>query len=602
MKLKSIFILSLLALSFFPVILSSSAPDNTNSKILVSNTVNANTALNISVWVADSTNSSISDANVTITVDNGYFSDITTISAEGQSNVNGFFNATWTTPNVPYTLSEIQTTITANITSSGTSIEISKSVTVKHLNTDSISNSVFSHNDKAIANLTTEFTVQVLDIHNNPVPDLQVTFIADEGEFTTDAIGSSDTNGYFKATWRAPILDGIDQLIVNLHANINASAEIGISISSEITVTTTISNNLSFENINPSKLKEKSETNISIRIMDDVYPAEGALVQISSDDGLFSNNDQSIDLTANSTGYVDVDWTAPDVSDNVTIGFAVYAEFRDINGTYDFNIDVYVSMGYLNANISIAKTEIWQNETLPISVTVFDNATNNPVVGIPVIFGLDMGYWQNGEQAISIDTDSNGIATALFNATSTIFLFDINKINVSVSIADPEYNLLELSTSFTLHRIVVYDMTIKTSAVEINAGESVNFTITAYQNDVPLPEATIDLVATGGLFENGAAEFRDRTGADGTLSIIWSSDILKDITDTLVIYISIEFVNSGLPLHTVNITLQPIITGTPSSTTAGGLSGLSGNTAAIISAIVAIIALAGGAIIFKLKR
>ncbi|MFW9991286.1 MAG: hypothetical protein ACFFD4_04425 [Candidatus Odinarchaeota archaeon] len=584
-------------------------PSETNSSVYIAVTeINPLDTTEISVQAVDTLDAVIEGANVTITAPCGFFTANDQSTIDGTTDSTGFFNVTWKAPQLSFLDLEQPVLFQAVISVNGTEVTVTESVTVKHLNDNAIKNSVIIAPSEVISGGEIKIATLAKDITDTITPNMQVTCDALEGSFQSPANGLTDSNGFFNVTWKAPILTELEpEKNVTIKATVEASGTISIELEKNVTVKLITATELTVTVDAPDEVVGGTEVTILLTVFAGSSPASGGSVTLSVDTGEFSNAEQMITSQINSTGEVEVTWTAPTAESNQTAGFGITAEYLTITDTdiQSFEILVYPKLGDFQVSWTHAAT-VNQNETLSVTLTVIDGTTSLPVQGAQVTLLLELGQWtESSDSSRVVTTDASGNVTAIFDGSNEELITVEVQVEISSTVEKDLYNTLESNTSFTLvKRPNTFDFNITVSDQEIARRETVNLTMVALKNGKPWVNATFELVTTAGAFPDGNATVKARTDAEGKLVITWDSSTLPELAEPLVIYISAKLVNSGLAEKNVMITVTPESSSADTAGTSGQQNGLGdlSNLLPVLLLVVAGVAGVAGGVVFLIRR
>ncbi|MCE7735239.1 MAG: hypothetical protein GPJ54_10205, partial [Candidatus Heimdallarchaeota archaeon] len=471
------------------------------------------------------------------------------------TNSTGFAVVTWTAPFVDFTNDTVVANITAQIQNGAQTKDLFQLITIKHLNTDFIENSVFTDPSPIQSDDFKEITFTVKDKDDNPVEGMQVTATeltalgVIEGEVDSDIQGLSDENGLFQFNWTAPTL-ALEDIEINIQFSflVEASATVNLLFNEEFFVTKFDATVLTVTLSAATEMEAGTNTLIDVSIFAGLDQAEDANITLTVDQGEFSNSDTQILLTANATGLTEVVFTAPTVLTNTTITIAGDAILLSLIGSDSIDILVYVVEREFEATMTFSETQVKQNESLTVTITVTDKESTDVVVGATVSFLLELGVWDENNNALySTTTNAQGIATATFDGTDTAMIFQIQKINVTTTITTDNYAQLEVNGNFSLEKLPdIYTLTATMSASEVTEGGTVTITVDAKINGVAYANTTVHFFAQAGTFDDGTSDYRLRTDAQGNLIVTWDSSSLPDLQESRPIFIEVDLVNSGL--------------------------------------------------------
>ena len=465
-----IFSFSLLVYTSSPVVMVSAntVPDASKSSIFLTGNptaVNPSTQVIIYVNARNSTNNPITGADVNIVPTDGQL----LTSSVGTTNSTGYFNATWKSPAVSFSIPSLNVHFNASIFSNGTTIFVLTSVTVKHLDNSAIKNSQLLLSTSVESNSSTIFPVQVLDASNNPTQNMQVTFMSTgDGEFTPtpQPQGLTNSHGFFNATWQAPSLT-----------------------------------------------KEKPQVNVTISV----------LVQASD----------------------------------------------TINITIQKDVTVVFTIGSLDVNISLNATALDQTAILLSTITVKDHTTHLPVSNADVYLTAELGvFLSSNNPTYHGVTNSNGQISVEYSAVDSQLIVQLQNVSITYLVSNPKYNDSTGSFSFLINKKAsTYQFSSLPSSDLIQFGENVTFLLTAKRNSLYWANATFKITATGGSFSNGNEIFSAKTNNSGILEVVWNSGILVPSIDQQTIYFEIQLINSGLSSITqyVNVSFEHYTTTLPNT-------------------------------------
>jgi len=581
--------------------------NESNSSIIVpQEIIDQNTTLELSVRIADETNTTIEDANVTLTATDGYFLETQVTSINGNTSADGFFNVTWCSPRLGFVDSQV-VDFQATVTYPGSDdIVLMNDITVRHLDDSAIINSHLITPDTIVSGETVEFSTRVLNTYDIPSEAIQVTYsdTSLEGTYESDFFGMTDGEGFFNTTWTAPELD-LQQPEVNitLTALVEANDQINATLTKNITIQLTAAESLTITVLTaPEAVTSEAQTTLVLLVMAESTPATGGEVYISVNDGFFNNSNTDITLTINATGHVIVNWTAPAVEAmNLTCDFNVEATYALIEGSTLFTITTTPILG----NFSVAwdhPDSIMQNVTMTVTLTVKNAADDTAVENVQVSLLLESGNWtETGTPLFNGQTDSNGEIQVTFNGSNIQMSLERRDVAINTTLYKDGFNEFSSGSSFELLKQPdSFTFAAEADSQIITAGDSVILTLTALMNGEPHINATFDLTANAGTFPNGEETYSAKTNENGELEMMWSSADLTAITDPVEITIVIEYVNSGLAAKSITITVNPTGAAT-SSEPSDGQPAEDLTPAIIVASIIALLALIGAGFFVKRK-
>ncbi len=586
-----------LSVAFMSVNTVGAAPVVSNSAITLASSTNVLTDVSGSVDLKDGSNAAAT-ADITLTASDGVFANgLSTVSGSGVSTL----AFTWTSPSISFLETQLNVTFTATI--SGTAdFVIYDSIIVSHEDNIAIVNSEKNIPTVMTSGVEYELTTLVKDINLDTSSDIQVTYTADFGTFD-EAIGLSSSGGWFNTTFTAPAVDTtVNYILVTISILVEASNTISLSLPDTIVnVTKSSSTVLTATPSYPTEILTGQSTDIDIRVLAGLSPAFNGIVTLGVTNGSFSGGVELISIDINETGYASVLWNTPVTYDNITVTFSYDAYYLDLNVSGSFDIEVTVKIIDIGLYYTLEKASVLQNETNQITIYVNDTDTSLYLEGVSVLFSAGVGVFNNGASDYTAITDSNGRVTATFDASGVDLPFESQKAVITVSVNSPVITFTEIEFNFTLIRVPpVFDFTATGSVDKITYGENVTITLHADKNNVAYTNASFYIFTTGGTFTNNESSIRERADVNGDLIIEWYSYSLS-ITEESVIYITVELVNSGLAVKTLEISISPSSDVSPVSiVTNNAIQDALSDPTMIGSIIAALIAIgAGGFIIFK---
>lgn len=592
---KSVYFI-LLILVFSNINVSSAdPPDAGKSSIDVLANVNVLSNYTITVSVKDVSNFNL-DVLVHLTTSDGVFSNGQQ-SIEGNSSVSGQFVAPWTSPSISFLEENRTVTFTAIMDFGGADIQISQDTLLTHEDDRAIINSLSNLPTTLFSGEVFNLYTQIKDINSDIVSDIQVTYTSDFGSFS-DPIGMSDAKGFYNTTFIAPAVHpSLDDINLTISILIEASDTISLTLSGNISTVITDATSLTVNFTPPSVLESGQSANLEFEVYAGVSPAFGGTVTVSTTEGTFTGGSTIANLNISETGFANIDWFSPTVSDNTTVSLSYDIFYLDsLNATADFDILVYYIVKDLNVTITVEKGNILQNETNVVTVSVKELISDAPVENLQVQFGTGVGIWVESSDLDYVGTtNSFGIIQATFDASSTILPFEQHTVIISITISSTLFNPVGEELNFTLIRSPPkYNFTVSPLSVSITAGDTLSIDLHAYQNELNYANATFSLFATAGEFEDGELLYRDRTDNNGLLTIVWASSTLSEIQQELKIFITVELVNSGLELVSLEINLSPdpLKLTIPTVATTGVLEDIisnPGTAAAIVGALIGVV-------------
>lgn len=522
--------------------------------------------------------------------------------ASGDAKVN------WVAPDLAFNQAELNVTFQADIQNGLETLTLYAWTIVKNYDTTLISHSELNVPTVVLSGSQAEFSVLVADTNDVVTPNASVTYtdVGAFGTFTSDTQGSTNSSGYFTVSWDAPTL-GVNEN--ELSIEISAFVEIGpvanITLVKDFLVRKILATDLNVTlTSQANEIVSGGTLPLEFLVLANTTAAYGGTLVLTVDSGEFNNSLTQISLDINSTGYVTVDWTAPDVTQNASVLFSAVANLDILTGTLDFSVQVYPLTHYFNVTLDLSKAHIAYDEILVVTVTVHDNDSSAVVQNAEVKLSTDTGEWtESGDIEAILHTDANGVVVGHFNGSDANLLIAQQSLNLNVTVQKDNYETKMVGTTFILdQKPGNYGFTATLSSTTIDYGQMVSITMTATDNGLPYSDATFHVVASGNAFTNGESAIYNQTDVNGVSVVVWDSNQLPVITEDLPIYFVITLVNSGLPNYQLNLTVSPSTNFTSDNTnTGGGGSGSNVSTGIIIggAAIVAIIGI--GTYVFKKK-
>ena len=327
---------------------------------------------------------------------------------------------------------------------------------IADINTLSVSLSGATEVDEGSAvNLTVIITTDNLT-------DVSIELLSSAGKFdgnTTDIIPVNGTKTLYYI-WNAPN-DLVDTVTATITVNVNAEL-LSDSDSLSITVSPIISGFKATWDV-PSEVNQTDIVSISLTVVDNVslLPVNGADVALLSEIGVFSNEEDLINLQTDAEGKVSAKLNLTSAvlvsaTQNVALSASISKNKFD---PYLTNSTVLVHrVQVASVSITHSKLEISNGESVYITVDASINGL--PWDGATVQVEADGGFLPNGDTFYKAATNSSGLLVIEWTTnglplltSDTIFHLTVKIISADFSIADTSLNVTvsaNISNTFSL--------------------------------------------------------------------------------------------------------------------------------------------------------
>ncbi|MHA1407121.1 MAG: hypothetical protein ACTSSG_07045 [Candidatus Heimdallarchaeaceae archaeon] len=338
-----LFILSLSLLAFHNYTVS--AIDVSGSEIIHSTDTVALQRIAIQVS-AKGTQGNVQGANVNISCTAGKFLPNLKLWVEDTTDTNGEVSFWWIAPDTTNETSTLNVTFTAQITSGGDSIQITSDIVVLPIDfstssVDIAPSAVYDLHSSTITVYANSST------YPNRVENATVKISCDEGKFvdsgTATTTKTTDFSGVASAIWVA-------NLSIVIAAPLQVNITVFISFTGKI-VNITLAKTITVYPLDlDSSTLEVSDTavgggylvTVQARAVGNYGPVSQAEIFLDALDGSFSNGKTNITGFANSTGYFDNVWVAPEVSSDVNITITAVFRFTNTPLIKEVNVTILV--------------------------------------------------------------------------------------------------------------------------------------------------------------------------------------------------------------------------------------------------------------------
>ncbi len=536
----------------------------------------------IDIYVANSTNSPIQGATVSIMASNGTFLSVVNgdpptfldnLTVEAVSNASGYVRVLWKAPITNFLFPTIDIQFVADVfyQSEGISITLIHNLVVSEPDVSMIQNIATNMTSEIQAGSTLSIKTEIKDTQNQPATGVQVTMQTGVGNFSETQQSQvqkiTNENGIVIASWQAPNLT-IDNPIVNdtLDIFVEAAPNVNNSISVPFAVLLTANGTITLNIFSPEKVNESQIVSLAFNVNYGNTSASGAEIQISAERGLFNNDQGSFSLSdkilvANETGFAQTQWQAPILDGNnaeISV-FSVIVQYGEKSIFDQFEISVSPILS--KASIQwLSETEGWiQNKTIPVKLKVLDPSTALPIENATVQLSSEIGIWnETHTSTVELLTSTDGIAIAHLDLSDVSFEFEFNEVQILATVAGKKLTTITSNITLNVQRVITYpEGTSTISKSTISQGENVTVSVSVTQNGLKAQGITVELIATAGSFPQSQSgiktTYRIKTDANGEVKAIWAaSDLPASSNDNLTIYITVNLIYEGKSIE-VNI-------------------------------------------------
>jgi len=438
---------------------------------------------------AKGTQGNVQGANVNISCTAGKFLPNLKLWVEDTTDTNGEVSFWWIAPDTTNETSTLNVTFTAQITSGGDSIQITSDPSAVY--------DLHSSTITVYANSST---------YPNRVENATVKISCDEGKFvdsgTATTTKTTDFSGVASAIWVA-------NLSIVIAAPLQVNITVFISFTGKI-VNITLAKTITVYPLDlDSSTLEVSDTavgggylvTVQARAVGNYGPVSQAEIFLDALDGSFSNGKTNITGFANSTGYFDNVWVAPEVSSDVNITITAVFRFTNTPLIKEVNVTILVQSfmhDFDQILWEVNATTVIVGSAVHLQIQAL-NEIGQAVSGANATFSAPEGsFVGSSTNSIEITTDLTGNASSV-----TIHVNPETLKLVTDSTADP---------------------------TSITNGANVTITVHVTAGGQAVEGASVQITAQSGVFAESNSEIGIKnTDSSGDVTFIW---VTKDMVLT----------------------------------------------------------------------